>query len=161
MLTDDKAAELNEEVARAMGWERRSPQGVLREIPTYEIPPYEVPPYEIPPYWISPGRFTSPISLPGFVNLPDFARDPHSFGWLLEWCDWQCARLGARFHYHAGRDWEGKGFADVYYHLVQHCDTPGDALARAIVAYAEAQKQGGQKAQKQGGQKEQEARDGH
>ena len=115
-MTDTEANELNAATARAMNWEDLGDG-----------------------HWAGP-EYGARL----FRPLPDFCRDVMALGYLVGWCDanscWQVRR---------GEDVAGN-FGAAYRAVLRQFNSPhqvfgdfsqypGEALCRAIVAYAEAE----------------------
>ena len=126
MLTDTEAAELNEKVARAMGWTRIFQPSIGF-------------------YWTLPDG--DPLRFDDNTDgLPDFCRDAHALGWMVEWAGNQPfdlnLRQGPEGYSASFMAHEPSGF---WLCTVQtNCQSFSHALARAIVAYSEALQREGQ-----------------
>jgi len=124
-MTDAEAVALNEKCARAMGW-------VFD--PSLDQSAEDA--------WIRPGSEEKGAGLWAryIYRLPDFARDPMAIGWLVAWC---CQHEGAyRFPcWSVATNPMSRYDAFVDDDDVQFWgggDSPGEAICKAIIAYAEA-----------------------
>ena len=116
MLSDTEVAELNEKCAFAMG-----AKSVLAKDNTGRT------------LWVMPGSSVAD-------EMPDFCRDAHALGWLVEWLDKQ--PLEWKLNHLAVCDSGNYGamftpLDDSLPLVCTECDTPGEAMASLIIAYAE------------------------
>jgi hypothetical protein len=129
-MTDQEENELNEQVARAMGWTSReafllgaSPM-MGRTKSTYRT------------------TWTPPMGVKSndFDNLPDFCRDSHAVGWLLEWLKRESIDLVLTADFTDSPDqWDCSARLDQSKRAFGFYSTPNEALCRAIIAYAKAE----------------------
>ena len=112
MLSDTEADALNTAVALAMGWKQ-----VVKE---FRAPDCET-------VWELPGGSW-------FFELPDFCRDTHALGWMLEWADKQNgAGLSTQ---RANTALWGCTIRQGDIRVIEVGQSRSEAVARAIVDYA-------------------------
>ena len=118
MLSDAEAEALNRRGAEAMGWKR------------FERPDNPNGDESGNWYWITPGGMRTP-------DVPDFCRDAHALGWMVEWM----TQVARGLSWGVGQDEDGSfwclGNADR--HWSYSGQAIGEALLRAVIAYAESQ----------------------
>ena len=124
MLSDAEADALNVAVARAMGWKHRTDGSggywVLPDGGMDDAPPFGTD-YEGKHYG-------------DFHSLPDFCRDAHAIGWIVEWADSQ-EGVGLSTRRVSASLW-GCTIRQGDIRAIEVGESRSEAVVRAIVDYA-------------------------